>query len=161
MQMVRAPQLVSDYRLSMLFALLHLATLDPGPVCGEWGGHAGPATRTSRAVLERLPEVLARWPDAPPSERALLVVLAALSPDAAAGRLRGFRAFRARVDGPSPALDLAIALASGDEDAACGIALDAAGWDERVGRLLRDDEPLRARHLGVLFHLARRELGTG
>ncbi|OLT28882.1 hypothetical protein BJF79_41270 [Actinomadura sp. CNU-125] len=155
-QMARAPQLVSAYRKELLFYLLYMATLDPGPACGEYGGHAGPATLTSRAVLEHLPELLARWPDAPPGERALLIALAAFSPDTA-DRLPEFRTFRDEVDGPSPALDLALALASGDEDAAIGVAFDAAAWDEEVAERLLDDEPPRARHLFVLRHLAERE----
>lgn len=161
-QLVCAPQLVSDYRMGLLFNLFYMALEDPGPACGEEIDDLSSCEAlTCRAVLDHLPDVLARWPDAGLAERAWLVVLAALSPEAAADRLPEFRAFRDGVDGPSPALDLALALAAGDDDAAAGLALDASTWDEVVGERLSRGEPLRARHLRALFHLAGREFAPG
>ncbi|MEV5828682.1 hypothetical protein AB0L25_24285 [Spirillospora sp. NPDC052242] len=161
-QMARAPQLFSGYRIDLLRGLVMTALEDPGPACGEEiDDLASCEALTCRAVLDHLPDVLARWPDAGPTERAWLVVLAALSPEAAADRLPDFRAFRDGVDGPSPALDLALALASGDDDAAAGLVLDASTWDEAVGERLRRNEPLRARNLRALLHLAGREFAPG
>ncbi|URN09416.1 hypothetical protein LUW74_42750 [Actinomadura madurae] len=157
-QLARAPRLTPEYRLDLLIHLAYIATIDPVPVTAEAGtNEAGTYEAAScRAVIERIPDLMALWPDASASARAWLIVLAALGMDG--GAPPEFEAFRRRVEGPSPALDLALALVSGDEDGALKLTIAAASWDQRVPPLLEAPIPLRARHLKVLVHLALEEL---
>ncbi|GAB2808972.1 hypothetical protein GCM10027176_12180 [Actinoallomurus bryophytorum] len=142
-----APRLVPEYRLGLLADLAHVATLDPA-------GSVEDETPTGREVIARVPDLLDLWPDVSPSARAWLVVLAALEP--ATTRLSDFRAFRRQVEGPSPALDLALALIGGDD--ALGLMLGAAAWDERIPGMLKAAGSPRAGRLKVLIHLAAAEL---
>ncbi|MEU6041499.1 hypothetical protein ABZ801_39535 [Actinomadura sp. NPDC047616] len=154
-----APQLNPPYRLELLIDFVYLATIDPGPASGEpVGEDSSDEALTCQAVIDHLPQVLSLWPDGTPPLRAWLTVLAALDPAAATALLPGMRDFRRRVEGPSPALDLALALLTGDDDAALDLTAEAAARDERVSDLLEHPLPLRARHLKVLFHLALEEL---
>ncbi|MGH3389508.1 MAG: hypothetical protein ACRDOO_11600 [Actinomadura sp.] len=158
-QLACAPQLVPAYRLEVLIGLAYVATLDPEPACGEAiGDHASAEAATCQEIINHLPALLGRWPGASASVRAWLIVLAAWEPAAAAGLLPEFQAFRGQVEGPSPALDLALALIAGDGDAALDRTLNAAAWDEQIPDLLEDPQPVAARHLKVLEHLAMAEL---
>lgn len=152
-QLVRAPQLFPAYRLHLLIHLAYIATIDPVPAAGEPDSDEA---ATCRAVLDRLPDLLALWPDAPAAVRAWLIVLAAVRPGAAPRP--EFHEFRGRLDGPSPALDLALALISGDDGAVRDLTLAAAAWDEEVSAKLEEPFPRRTRDLKVLFHLALAEL---
>ncbi|WP_433476834.1 hypothetical protein ACQPZP_07110 [Spirillospora sp. CA-142024] len=152
-QLARAPQLSPVYRLDLLIHLTYIATIDPVPPTGEAGSDEA---ATCQAITDHLPELLALWPDASAAARAWLIVLAALRP--AADRLPDFQEFRRQVDGPSPALDLALALVSGDDDAVLDLTLAAASWDEQVSAMLETPIPLRVRHLKILSHLALTEL---
>ncbi|WP_433466802.1 hypothetical protein [Spirillospora sp. CA-128828] len=155
-QLTRAPHLSPVYRLELLIHLSYIATIEPVPPTGEDGSDEA---ATCRAVIDRLPDLLGFWPDAPAAARAWLIVLAALRP--ARDRLPDFQEFRRQVDGPSPALDLALALVSGDDDVVLDLTLAAASWDEQVSAMLETPIPLRARHLKILFHLAQAELTPG
>ncbi|MEV3919662.1 hypothetical protein [Actinomadura coerulea] len=70
----------------------------------------------------------------------------------------GVEEFRRRLDGPSPALDLALALTSGDGGAVRDLTLAAASWDQEVSAMLEEPFTRRTRELKVLFHLALAEL---
>ncbi|MGK5556178.1 hypothetical protein ACSNOI_31630 [Actinomadura kijaniata] len=157
-RMARAPEMTPEYRLELLADLAYIASFDPSPSAGEEPAPTAHAARACREVIGALPALLARWPEAAPAERAWLIVLAALSPAAAAPLLPAFEGFRRGLEGPSPALDLALALAADDEDRACGLVLDYTTWDEDVSRHLADDTPLRCRHLAVLTRLALAEI---
>ncbi|MFD0691042.1 SPOR domain-containing protein [Actinomadura fibrosa] len=157
-QIACAPQLASDRRSRLLAHLAHLATLEPAADGDE---EASYEARTSRAVAAHLPELLGPWPDASPAHRAWLVVLAALDPPAISARVPELLEFRRRVEGPSPALDLALAMITGADDAVLDRTLEAAAWDEEVPRLLELAEGLRSRHLRVLVHLALAEFADG
>ncbi|SNR47468.1 hypothetical protein [Actinomadura mexicana] len=154
-RLVRAPRLTPAYRLELLIHLAYIATIDPVPATGEAGSHEAAACR---AVIDHLPDLLALWPDLPAPARAWLIVLAAVSPGAEPRP--EFAEFRRRLDGPSPALDLALALMSGegDGDAVRDLTLAAASWDEEVSALLEEPFTPRTRGLKALFHLALAEL---
>ncbi|MGI5204422.1 hypothetical protein ACQEU6_22920 [Spirillospora sp. CA-108201] len=152
-QLVRAPRLYPGYRLHLLIHLAYIATIDPVPATGEPGSDEA---ATCQAVLDRLPDLLALWPDAPATMRAWLIVLAAVRPGAAPRP--EFHGFRGRLDGPSPALDLALALISGDDGAVRDLTLAASAWDEEVSAMLEEPFTRRTRDLKVLFHLALAEL---
>ncbi|NYD47074.1 hypothetical protein BJY14_003057 [Actinomadura luteofluorescens] len=152
-QLVRAPRLFPAYRFHLLIHLAYIATIDPVPETGEPDSDEAAACR---AVIDRLPGLLALWPDLPATERAWLIVLAAVRPGAEPRP--EFREFRHRVDGPSPALDLALALMSGDGGAVRELTLAAAAWDEEVSAMLEEPFSRRTRDLKVLFHLALAEL---
>ncbi|GAA2724769.1 hypothetical protein GCM10010439_23190 [Actinocorallia aurantiaca] len=85
--------------------------------------------------------------------------MATLNPPAAATHLQRFTDFRATLDGPSPTLDLALALVTEDEPRAQDIALQTTTWDVRTPDHLAEDLPLKARLINVLLHLAEEELG--
>jgi hypothetical protein len=148
-QLACAPQLVPEYRVQLLADLAYVATLDPAASVED-------ETPTGQEVIAHLPDLLDLWPDVAPSAQAWLVVLAALEPATAATRLSDFQAFRRQVEGPSPALDLALALISGD--GALDLTLGAAAWDERIPGMLKTAGSLRAGRLKVLIHLAVAEL---
>ncbi|MFB4320191.1 hypothetical protein [Actinomadura sp. 21ATH] len=149
-QLALAPGLAPGRRRNLLLDLAHMATL-------YYGGLHEAETRAE--IVRRVPRLLALWPDVPAPLRAWLLVLAALAPDTAAGRLDGFRAFRVGVEGPSPALDLALAMCARDDGAVLDITADAAAWDDDVPRMLEVARPLRVRQLNVLMHLALAEFG--
>ncbi|WP_067818957.1 hypothetical protein [Actinomadura kijaniata] len=157
-RMARAPEMTLEYRLALLADLAYIASFDPSPAAGEEPAPTAHAARACREVIDALPSLLSRWPEAAPVERAWLIVLGALSPAAAAPLLPAFEGFRRGLEGPSPALDLALALAADDEDRACGLVLDCTTWDEDISWHLADDTPLRHRHLAVLARLAMAEL---
>jgi hypothetical protein len=157
-QLARAPQLTPEYRVDLLIHLAYIATIEPVPATGEAGADEADTDEAAscRAVVERIPDLMALWPDASATARAWLVVLAALR--SGTGPAPEFQEFRREVEGPSPALDLALALVSGDDDGALKLTIAAASWDQEVPPLLEAPMPLRARHLKVLFHLALAEL---
>jgi hypothetical protein len=158
-QLACAPQLVSAYRLQLLIDLAYVAALDPGPACEEAvGAHPSARSASRQEITDHLPALLALWPEISASARAWLIVLAAWEPAAATGLLPDFQAFRRQVEGPSPALDLALALVAGDVDAALDLTINAAAWDEQIPDILEDPQPLRGRHLRVLIRLATAEL---
>lgn len=161
-RLVSAPRLASRHRMELLFELFSMALLDPGPVGGEKPTKARPEADVPWTVISFLPLALRRLPDAGPAERALLTAMTAVDPARDwSHRLPEFRAFRDEVDGPSPMLDLALALLAADDDRAADVARAAAAWDEHVALLRRADAPPRARHANVLLHLASRELPYG
>ncbi|MEO3829443.1 hypothetical protein [Actinomadura sp. B10D3] len=157
-QIARAPGLTPEYRLDLLIHLAYIATIDPVPVTAEAGTDEASTAEaaTCQAVIERIPDLMTLWPDVSGAARAWLIVLAALGMDG--GAPPAVAEFRSRVEGPSPALDLALALVSGDEDGALKLTIAAASWDQQVPPLLEAPIPLRARHLKVLLHLALKEL---
>ncbi|MBA8957086.1 hypothetical protein ACFQU9_34415 [Actinomadura namibiensis] len=155
------PVMTPEYRLELLADLAYIASFDPSPAAGEEPAPTAHAARACREVVGALPALLSRWPEAAPAERAWLIVLGALSPAAAAPLLPEFEGFRRGLEGPSPALDLALALAADDEDRACGLVLDCTTWDENISWHLADDTPPRCRNLTVLVRLAVDELPRG
>jgi hypothetical protein len=149
-QLTRAPRLPARHRLELLMGLAHMATdLCHPPTPYE--------TLTRQEIIRHLPALLDVWPDASGPSRAWLIVLAAQAPGAVAVRLPEFRAFRRTIEGPSPALDLALAMCSGDGDAVLDLTLDAASWHDEVPRVLAGPGVLRDRQMDVLLLLARAE----
>jgi hypothetical protein len=152
----RSPQLRAARRTELLAHLFYAATIDPAPVTE--GREPTDASRTHRAVVAELPALLAGWSRATDGERAWLVLLATLDPAAGAPLFPVLRAFRARIGGASPVLDLALALAEPDPGAALGLAEEIATWQDGVPELLDTDEPLTIRLLNVLCLLSEGEL---
>ncbi|MEV0668418.1 hypothetical protein ACIBI3_44340 [Actinomadura luteofluorescens] len=152
-QLVRSPRLFPAYRLEVLIHMAYIATIDPVPATGEADSDEAAACR---AVVDHLPDLLALWPEASAAVRAWLIVLAAVRPGAEPPP--EFEEFRRRLDGPSPALDLALALTSGDGGAVRDLTLAAASWDEEVSAMLEEPFTGRTRELKILFHLALAEL---
>ncbi|GGQ16127.1 hypothetical protein BKA00_006721 [Actinomadura coerulea] len=152
-QLVRSPRLFPAYRLELLIHMAYVATIDPVPATGEADSDEAAACR---AVVDHLPDLLALWPEASAAVRAWLIVLAAVRPGAQPRP--EFEEFRRRLDGPSPALDLALALTSGDGGAVRDLTLAAASWDEEVSAMLEEPFTRRTRELKILFHLALTEL---
>ncbi|TDD73515.1 hypothetical protein E1293_31130 [Actinomadura darangshiensis] len=152
-QVARAPQLTPEYRVELLAHLTYIATIDPVPVTEKADADE---SATCQAVIDQVPALLALWPDASATVRAWLIVLAAQRPET--GLLPEFRDLRSRVEGASPALDLALALVSGDDEGVLEMTMAAASWDEEVPPLLEAPLPLRSRHLTLLTHLALTEL---
>ncbi|MFI0354593.1 hypothetical protein [Actinomadura sp. 9N407] len=149
-QIAKAPRLPARHRLDLLMGLAHMATdLCHPPLPYE--------IQTRQEIVRHLPGLLDVWPDVSGPSRAWLVVLAAHVPGTASVRLSEFRAFRRSVEGPSPALDLALAMCADDGDAVLDLTLDAASWHDEVPRELARPGALRDRQMEVLLHLARAE----
>ncbi|MFC4907716.1 hypothetical protein [Actinomadura gamaensis] len=156
-QIAIAPRILSERRLELLWHLLHIAAQNAWALCEPDGD--SPEALTTRAVADAVPDLLALWRPSPQAHKAWLIVLAALNPSAATPYLRQFTDFRATLDGPSPTLDLALALITQDEPRAQDITLQSTTWDVRTPDHLAEDLPLDARLINVLVHLAGEELG--
>ncbi|ROO87005.1 hypothetical protein EDD29_4593 [Actinocorallia herbida] len=156
-QLALSPSLLPERRLELLRDLLYIAAQNTWALCEADGN--GPGALTTRAVAEAVPDLLTLWERAPQAHRARLLLLATLDPSAAVPHLGRFTEFRAELDGPSPTLDLALALIAQDEPRAQDLALQTTTWDVRTPACLAEDLPLRARLINVLLHLADDELG--
>ncbi|WP_153410442.1 hypothetical protein [Nocardia macrotermitis] len=150
-ELAAAPDFTPAYRLTLLSALVGIGAL-------ELPGEHGPAERSAAAMARVVPRVLLSWAASPEHIRPWLIVLAAFAPADAVELLPEFDEFRRAVPGPSPALDLAIALAVGDRDAVDAIVREASTWSGRIADIMAYDAAPLLRHYRVLEVLANREL---
>ena len=156
-QIALSPSILPERRLELLRDLLYIASQNLWALSEPDGD--GPGALTTRAVVAAVPDLLALWRTSPPAHQARLLLLAVLNPSAATTHLQRFTDFRAALDGPSPTLDLALALIAQDQPRAQDIALQTTTWDVRTPDYLAENLPLNARLINVLLHLAEDELG--
>ncbi|GGQ25153.1 hypothetical protein BKA00_002522 [Actinomadura coerulea] len=155
-QIALSPSILPERRLELLRHLLYIASQNAWALSEPDGD--SPGALTAQAVAEAVPDLLALWQLSPQAHKAQLLLLGALNPSAATTHLKQFTDFRASLDGPSPTLDLALALITEDEPRAQDIALQTTTWDVRTPDYLAENLPLNARLINVLLHLAGDEL---
>ncbi|GAA0943658.1 hypothetical protein [Actinocorallia libanotica] len=151
-----SPNLLPERRFELLQCLLYIASQNTWTLSEPDGDN--PGALTTRAVAAAVPDLLTLWRRSPRAHQAQLLLLATLNPSAAAAHLQRFTDFRTALEGPSPTMDLALALITEDEPRAQDLALQTTTWDVRTPDHLAADLPLRARLIDVLLHLAEEEL---
>ncbi|WP_157117307.1 hypothetical protein [Nocardia vaccinii] len=149
-RLAATPDFTPSYRIALLQAMIELSTV------GEPGNRTV-VERTVAAVTEATPRVLASWPDTPDRVRPWMAALAAVTPGKPAAAAARLREYRAATAGPSPALDLALALHTDDHEAADAVIRAAARWDHAIRDLLFRADPTPSRSRTVLSRLADAE----
>jgi hypothetical protein len=155
-QIALSPSILPERSLELLRDLLYIASQNARALSEPDGDSSG--ALTTRAVAAAVPDLLTSWQQSPQAHKARLLLLAALNPSAATRHLKHFTDFRTTLDGPSPTLDLALALITQDEPRAQDLALQTTSWDVRTPDYLAENLPLHARLINVLLHLAGDEL---